>query len=389
MRATKPLGRKPPFSYYHQTAKKNLVHYYGALAPRSPLRPLLAAKAEKEADRAKCSLEMKPVAVILNDKELVRLLTHLGLPAGFPEYKPAPKTAVYAHGPPDEDCQLDPRADLYDAIDRNRLKLPFLLGEYALFVCYNSLKINLVKLEEKATAFLHILLRKTELSKDVRSEYREQCYICRRVKKNCLCDSIKPFSTRMRFVILMHSKEAREQKTGTARLAKLCLTNAELLTGVDFTHSERVNSLLRDPSYSPFVLYPGPKAVNLKTPGDELTVEGKTLLIFVIDGTWACAKRVLNKSRNILDLPRLSFSRGYISQFAIKRQPRAHCVSTIEAIYYLCKEAEEAGYEDLNTRHEILMVLLKKLVATQMQYKSGRGRKREDNKRKNTGNPET
>jgi len=52
LRATKPLGRKPPFSYYHQTARKNLVHYYGALAPRSPLRPLLVAKAEKEADRA-------------------------------------------------------------------------------------------------------------------------------------------------------------------------------------------------------------------------------------------------------------------------------------------------------------------------------------------------
>jgi len=31
---------------------KNLVHYYGALALRSPLRPLLVAKAEKEADRA-------------------------------------------------------------------------------------------------------------------------------------------------------------------------------------------------------------------------------------------------------------------------------------------------------------------------------------------------
>jgi len=31
---------------------KNLVHYYGALALRSPLRPLLVAKAEKEADQA-------------------------------------------------------------------------------------------------------------------------------------------------------------------------------------------------------------------------------------------------------------------------------------------------------------------------------------------------
>ena len=68
---------------------------------------------------------MKPVAVILNDKELVRLLNHLGLPAEFPAFpakqpggsalggKPAPK----ACGPPDDDCQLDPRADLYEAIE--------------------------------------------------------------------------------------------------------------------------------------------------------------------------------------------------------------------------------------------------------------------------------
>lgn len=30
---------------------KNLIHYYGALAPRSPLRPVVVAKAEKEAER--------------------------------------------------------------------------------------------------------------------------------------------------------------------------------------------------------------------------------------------------------------------------------------------------------------------------------------------------
>ena len=53
---------------------------------------------------------MKPVAVILNDKELERLLTHLGLPAEFPVFRPAPK----ACGPPDEDCQPDPKADLYE-----------------------------------------------------------------------------------------------------------------------------------------------------------------------------------------------------------------------------------------------------------------------------------
>ena len=186
----------------------------------------------------------------------------------------------------------------------------------------------------------------------------------------------------MRFVILMHTKEARRQKTGTARLAKLCLTNAELLIGTDFTRNDRVNSLIQDPSYNPFVLYPGPASVNFKTLGKELKPEGKTLLIFVIDGTWACAGRLLNKSRNIRALPRLSFSRGYISQFAIKKQPREHCVSTIEAIYYLCEEAGEAGYENLNAQNEALMVLLKKLVDTQMQYQNGKGRKREDSKQR-------
>ena len=62
---------------------------------------------------------MKPVAVILNDKELVRLLTHLGLPSDFPKFKPAPKASLNEQdcGPPDDSCQLDPRADLYEAIE--------------------------------------------------------------------------------------------------------------------------------------------------------------------------------------------------------------------------------------------------------------------------------
>ena len=124
---------------------KNLIHYYGALAPRSPLRPLLVAEAAKETDRIvlrekvnklkkkarswaaclarvfevfpltcpTCNLEMKPVAIILNDKELVRILNHFGLPAEFPVFKPAPKVC----GPPDEDCCPDQRADLYDEIE--------------------------------------------------------------------------------------------------------------------------------------------------------------------------------------------------------------------------------------------------------------------------------
>ena len=63
-------------------------------------------------------MEMKPVAIILNDKELVRFLTHLGLPVEFPKFKPAPQASLYEHGggPPDADCQLDPGVDSCEGI---------------------------------------------------------------------------------------------------------------------------------------------------------------------------------------------------------------------------------------------------------------------------------
>ena len=181
-------------------------------------------------------------------------------------------------------------------------------------------------------------------------------------------------------MILMHSKEDQKQKTGTARLAKMCLRNAELLVGTDFTDNERVNSLIRDPSYIPFVLYPGPKAVNFKTLGNESLPEGKTLLVFVVDGTWRGVRGLLNKSRNIRALPRLSFSGSYSSQFRIKRQPMAQYVSTIEAVYYLCEEAQEAGYESLNAQNEVLMTVFKKLVDTQLEYVKGGRKRREQSK---------
>lgn len=209
-------------------------------------------------------------------------------------------------------------------------------------------------------------------------DYRGECYVCRRAKKNCLCGGVKPFATRTRFVILMHDKEAHKQRTGTPRLARLCLTNSELLVGTDFTRNERVNALIKDPAYSPFVLYPGPDAANFKTLGAAALPAGKTLLVFVIDGTWRGARSLLNKSPNVRALPRLSFSGSYISQFKIKKQPMEHCVSTIEAIYYLCREAEAAGYESLGAGPEVLMDLFKKLVDTQIHCQRAAGRPREE-----------
>lgn len=212
--------------------------------------------------------------------------------------------------------------------------------------------------------------------------FREECYVCRRVKKHCLCGSIKPFATRTRFVVLIHTEEARKQRTGTGRLSKMCLTNSELLEGMDFSDNARVNALIADPSYVPFVLYPGPKAADIGGLVREGLPQGKKLLVFVIDGTWRTARSLLNKSRNLRSLPRLSFSGRYRSRFTIKRQPLPHCVSTIEAVYHLCGEAEKAGYEKPGAKKEVLMDILKKIVDTQVYYGETVHRRREESRKK-------
>jgi hypothetical protein len=141
--------------------RKHMVRYYGALGPRSPLRAAVtaatreratnaelergysvtpAAKVTREARRAasaagrawaaclrkifevdpvkcgKCSGEMKHVSVILDDRELDRILAHQGWPTEFPKTKAsrAPPGRVESGG---ETSQVDPRAEKWEGRD--------------------------------------------------------------------------------------------------------------------------------------------------------------------------------------------------------------------------------------------------------------------------------
>ena len=60
-----------------------------------------------------CGVEMRPIAVITDDRELDLILAHLSLPRDFP------KTAL-ARSPPRataEETQVDPRVELWEGVD--------------------------------------------------------------------------------------------------------------------------------------------------------------------------------------------------------------------------------------------------------------------------------
>ncbi len=195
------------------------------------------------------------------------------------------------------------------------------------------------------------------------------CFDCFRLKQHCLCSLIKPFETNTYFVLLMHPMEAKKEKLGTGRLCKASLKNSQIIIGIDFTQDDQVNALIRDPGNECMVLYPGEKALNISS-DDIATLKSlgpKRLVLFLIDGTWPCAKKMMKLSTNIKSLPRLSFTSTRPSLFVIKEQPADFCLSTLESIHFFLNESERRGLEILNHCHDNMLDVFKVMVDFQIE----------------------
>ncbi len=201
---------------------------------------------------------------------------------------------------------------------------------------------------------------------------RTICYSCLRPISSCYCKYIRRFDSGVKFVFLMHPKEAKRQRTGTGRLASLTLEGSEILVGVDFSENKRLNALLADPSYYPVLLYPGPDAWTAGKEGFRDILGGRKLLVIIIDSTWACSKKMIKLSRNVLALPKLSFSGSYRSIYTFKKEPKEYCVSSIESCYYLIKELQAASLLSPELDPEPLMDVFRQLVKFQLSKENER-----------------
>ncbi len=195
---------------------------------------------------------------------------------------------------------------------------------------------------------------------------REMCYRCYWPKKLCWCSSILPQETETRFVFLMHPMEFKRIKAGTGRFTHLSLSNSEIHVGIGFDENAAVQKLLRDPAYLPVLLYPGKDAFNLSNAASlPFSLEGKSLLVFLLDATWACAKKMLTLNPSLMSLPRISFNPELRSRYVIKKQPREYCLSTLEAVHELLLILERLG-ADSYPHPERMLHLFKRMQDFQL-----------------------
>ncbi len=166
----------------------------------------------------------------------------------------------------------------------------------------------------------------------------------------------------------MHPKEYKKEKNGTGIMTKLQLNNAEIVVGVDFTNNKRINNIIANKENSSFLLYPGKESFNLST---RKKTEIESLLlknphIFILDGTWPCARKMLKLSKNLQKLSRVSFDNKIKSKFIIKQQPESLCLSTIESVFTVLNLLKKAEIEDCDTSN--FLVPFEKMIAHQLDY---------------------
>ena len=206
-------------------------------------------------------------------------------------------------------------------------------------------------------------------------KYRKTCYKCYRPQSSCMCKYIKQINTQTKFIILMHPKEFKKTKNTTGHLTKNSLKNSKIFIGIDFTKHKEINDLINDENNSCYVIYPGSSSLNLNK---EKIPNNKNIVLFLIDSTWACSKRMLRESLNIKKLPKISFTHSKNSEFFIKQQPNEYCLSTIESTLCIIEllnmhkiENIEQKYLDgfLEPFNEMVKYQIRALKKNQIRYK--------------------
>ena len=177
-----------------------------------------------------------------------------------------------------------------------------------------------------------------------------------RPSSTCICKHINSFQTKTRFIILMHPKEYKKERNGTGRMTKLQLENSEIIVGVDFTNNKRVNEILRNENSCSFLLYPGEDNFNLsvRENSEIIPFMGDNPHLFILDGTWPCARKMLKMSKNLQELKRVSFDNKIESKFIIKQQPAALCLSTIESVYTVLNLLKQGDLEQCETKYFLI-----------------------------------
>jgi DTW domain-containing protein YfiP len=162
---------------------------------------------------------------------------------------------------------------------------------------------------------------------------REMCYRCFRPPALCYCAELVPVSNTTPVIILQHPRE-QWHPLGTVRILRESLQQVQVL--VDWDHGLRRGTRPLELPVGAGLLFPSPGARDLAC----LSPDEFPASLVVLDGTWTQAKALYRDIPGLRSLPHFAFAPDQPSRYRVRREPRQHYVSTVEATVHALLQIE-------------------------------------------------
>jgi DTW domain-containing protein YfiP len=167
----------------------------------------------------------------------------------------------------------------------------------------------------------------------------ERCAGCRLVPSHCMCALRPSLTTRAGVCLLMADIEPLKP-SNTGWLIADVVPDTFAFGWARTETDPALLTLLADPQWQPFVVFPGQYAapervVRTVRPAEALQGDiGKRPLFILLDATWSEARKMFRRSPYLDALPVLSLEPDQISQYKLRRSGRSDhfCTSEVAAL---------------------------------------------------------
>lgn len=197
---------------------------------------------------------------------------------------------------------------------------------------------------------------------------RATCYRCFQPAVCCVCSDIPVVDNQTGVTILQHPRE-RHHPLGTVRIARLGLRHVQVrVCGPEDAEAMTLAAGL--PSGAA-LLYPSPEARVLS----QIPPAERPKHLVVVDGSWSQAWTMVRDVPGLRELPRVRLSPTSPGEYRLRREPRADCLSTIEATVAALRalEPETRGLDELI---DAFRQMIDRHIEVRSDVKTGRRRKR-------------
>ncbi|WP_422666968.1 tRNA-uridine aminocarboxypropyltransferase [Billgrantia saliphila] len=176
-----------------------------------------------------------------------------------------------------------------------------------------------------------------------RGSFTERCAGCRLPVLNCLCPYQAHAESAARVWLITHPLE-HHKPTNTGRLIGDVLPDTEVFTWYRTAPDERLLSLLDNPRFAPFVIFPddqpdyADRVVGMSTV-DAAKHAGRVPVFILLDGTWRQARRIFRKSLYLDRLPVLPLATTRQTRYRLRKPASQAHLCTAEVAAELLRQS--------------------------------------------------